>query len=278
MAEIDPHDWIGREFTVEDTMTERLVDSFRVTMDPYLAPVEVGKAPLGSHWCLFPTREPMAGLGADGHPAQYPYLPPPPLPRRMWGGGEVDLIAPLHVGDRVTRKTVISDVKQKTGRSGDLWFVTLEHEYATKRGIAIRERQDVVYRAPVSAKPQPAAKPDPGAERSDLPALWEVETSAVLLFRYSAIIFVSHRIHYDLPYATEVEGYDGLVVHGPLQATLLLNAVAERRGWARGRFSYRGVSPAICGDTLAVCVDPSGVGELHTRSARGVHMSGRAED
>ncbi|RXV59142.1 protein dehydratase [Roseovarius sp. A46] len=277
MAETDPHDWIGREFMSEDTMTERLVDSFRATMAPYLAPIVAGEAPLGSHWCLFPTREPMAGLGADGHPAQYPYLPPPPLPRRMWGGGELDLIAPLQVGDRVTRKTVISDVKQKTGRSGDLWFLTLEHDYETKRGPAIHERQDVVYRDPVSVKPQPSAKTGPGAERSDLPALWEVETSPTLLFRYSAIIFVSHRIHYDLPYATEVEGYDGLVVHGPLQATLLLNAVAERRGRARGRFSYRGVAPAICGDTLSVCVDPSGEGDFHTRSARGIHMTGSAE-
>ena len=277
MTKTDLHDWIGREFTAEDTLTERMVGSFRATMDPYIAPVKAGEAPLGSHWCLFPTTETMAGLGVDGHPVQYPYLPPPPLPRRMWAGGTVDLIAPLQVEDRITRRTVITDVTQKTGRSGDLWFVTLDHDYTTERGTAIRERQDIVYRAPVEAKPSPAAKLGSGANPHDLPVLWSVETGPALLFRYSAIIFVSHRIHYDLPYATKVEGYDGLVVHGPLQATLLLNAVAAVRGKHPGRISYRGVSPAICGDRLSVCVEATGNGTFHTRSTRGIHMTGSVE-
>jgi 3-methylfumaryl-CoA hydratase len=277
MADTDPRDWIGQKFVDEETLSERLVNSFRATMEPYLAPVETGTAPLGSHWCLFPTTEPMSGLGEDGHPAQYPYLPPPPLPRRMWAGGTLDLIAPLHIGDRITRTTVISDVTRKVGRSGELWFVIVDHEYATETGTAIRERQDIVYRDFVKEKPSPGAKPGQDAEHSDLPAVWQVQTGSALLFRYSAIIFVSHRIHYDLPYATEVEGYDGLVVHGPLQATLLLNAVTQVLGVPPARFTYRGVAPAICGDTLSVCVDAAGNGKFHTHSVRGIHMTGSAD-
>lgn len=277
MADTDLQAWIGRRFIAEDTLSERLVDSFRATMDPYLAATEESVAPLGSHWCLFPTVEPMAGLGVDGHPLKYPFLPPAPLPRRMWAGGVLELLAPLHVGDRVTRTTVISDVTCKTGRSGVLWFVTVEHDYATDRGTAIRERQDIVYRAPSEGKSSGKPNSAHDAEQSELSTVWQVETGPALLFRYSAIIFVSHRIHYDLPYATEVEGYDGLVVHGPLQATLLLNAAAKVRGTAPGQLTYRGVAPAICGDPLSVCVEGAGNGKLLTRSVRGIHMTGTVD-
>jgi 3-methylfumaryl-CoA hydratase len=278
MADADPRDWIGREFHDEDTLCERLICEFRATIDPCLAAVEKGTAPLGVHWCLFPTIEPMTGLGEDGHPAKYPYLPPSPLPRRMWAGGTLELIAPLRVGDRITRKTVISNITRKRGRSGELWFVTLKHDYVTKRGTAIRECEDIVYRDLAKTEPSLTARPDPGAEGSELSLVWQIRTGPALLFRYSAVIFVSHRIHYDLPYATEVEGYDGLVVHGPLQATLLLNAVTQvRDGSPPTHLSYRAVAPAICGDVLSVCVEAAGQGKFHTRSARGIHMTGSVE-
>lgn len=276
MQEHGLEDWIGRTFVDEDTLSERLVASFRATMQPFLAATAEDTAPLGSHWCLFPTREPMEGLGADGHPRLYPYLPPPPLPRRMWAGGRLDLLSPLRVDDRVKRTTTITDIQKKHGRSGELWFVGLDHEYSTSRGVAIRERQDIVYRAPApEAEPRAGTKTPDAAP--DLPVVWRVSTPPTLLFRYSALIFVSHRIHYDLPYATEVEGYEGLVVHGPLQATLLLNAVGKSFGAAPGTFSYRGVSPAIGGRDLDVCVDTRESGRFHTRSDKGVHMTGKAE-
>ena len=140
-------EWVGRKSVDEDILSERVVDSFRDTLDPYLAPVDTGSALLGSHWCLFPTRKPMQGLGEDGHPARYPHLPPSPLPRRMWAGGRLEFIGPLRINDRVTRITTILDIRKKRGRSGELWFFNLDHEFSTQRGIAIRERQDIIYRA-----------------------------------------------------------------------------------------------------------------------------------
>jgi 3-methylfumaryl-CoA hydratase len=181
------------------------------------------------------------------------------------------MLAPLRVGDRVRRVTTIGDITCKQGRSGELWFVAVNHEYATERGMAVRERHDIVYRQ--------AAGPDAGAPaqaqtrrpRRATRRAWAVATSPTLLFRYSAITFNGHRIHYDLPYATGVEGYDGLVVHGPIQATLLLNLAASEAGAPPRIFDYRGVAPAIAGRELHVCVGEDGA--LWTQGADGtVHM------
>lgn len=267
--------WKGRTWVSEDVLSERLVAGFRATLQPYLAPVTEDYAPLGSHWCLFPTEEPMHRLSADGHPKSYPHLPPPPLPRRMWAGGQLELVAPLRVGERVRRVATVTDICRKEGRSGELWFVTVEHDYSTVRGMAIRERQDIVYRAPVDAG---SAAPSRSTERPVervLPTVWRVKTPPTLLFRYSAITFNAHRIHYDLPYATKVEGYKGLVVHAPLLATLLLNAAAQALSTPPGIFSYRGLSPALAGFELNIAMDSSN-GHLQARSAAGLHMEGRA--
>lgn len=266
--------WKGRVFTAEELLTERLVAGFRATLAPHLAPVGEGEAPLAAHWCLFATDALMSELGQDGHPQRYPYLPPPPLPRRMWAGGRLEILAPLRVGDMVRRTTTIIDIVRKEGSTGELWFVTLEHKYSSTRGLAIRERQDIVYRAPVA--PGVKAVQAPARETEDLPVVWRVATPPQLLFRYSALIFVAHRIHYDLAYATEVEGYEGLIVHGPLQASLLLNAVAQTRGAPPASFAYRGLAPAIGDRELNICVDPQGC-RFQSRSAAGVHMAGTAE-
>lgn len=271
-AEIE--NWKGRVFTATELLTERLVAGFRATLAPHLMPVPEDEAPLAAHWCLFPTDAPMSELGADGHPLRYPYLPPPPLPRRMWAGGALQTLMPLRVGDTVTRTTTIADIARKDGSTGELWFVTLEHDYTTARGLAIRERQDIVYRAPVA--PGAKATQAPAREAEELPVVWRVETPPPLLFRYSALIFVAHRIHYDLAYATGEEGYEGLVVHGPLQASLLLNAVGQVRGAPPARFAYRGLAPAIGGRGMDICVDGEGR-RFHSRSAAGVHMAGTAE-
>jgi 3-methylfumaryl-CoA hydratase len=268
-------EWIGRKSESEDIVTERLVASFRATFEPNLAPVGADEAPLGIHWCLSPPIAPMDGLGQDGHPALNRDLPPVPQPRRMWAGGMIETIAPLKVGDRVARISTIEDISRKEGRSGELWFVSVGHDYLTDRGLAIRERHDIVYReAADPSKPQPKPQPGPSrASKSD----WLLETPPTLLFRYSALTFNGHRIHYDLPYVTEVEGYEGLVVHGPIQATMLYNLAAAQGGSAPATLSYRGLAPAIAGRPLLVRAgtgDAEGV--LWTQGREGqVHMEAR---
>jgi len=126
--------WIGRAIEAEDEVTPRLVESYRAIFESHLAPVGGGEAPLGCHWCLAPAIAPMGELGPDGHPAKGLLLPPVPLPRRMWAGGEVETLAPLRIGDRVRRKTTIADIALKQGRSGSLCFFTIRHEYSTARG------------------------------------------------------------------------------------------------------------------------------------------------
>jgi 3-methylfumaryl-CoA hydratase len=241
--------WIGRSREAEELITPRLVEAYRATLTPHLAPVDVEEAPLALHWCLAPELAPTGALGPDGHSLGSGFLPPLPLPRRMWAGGEVETLAPLRLGDRVTRQSTIADIGLKEGRSGPLCFVTVRHELATDRGVAIRERQDMVYRAAVAAGAAPAQSPAPPAaetpQRADL--IWRVEATPVLLFRYCALTFNGHRIHYDHPYATGVEGYPGLLVHCPLQATLLLNLAASLGGRAPRRFSYRATAPLVAG-------------------------------
>ncbi|WP_028033834.1 MaoC family dehydratase N-terminal domain-containing protein [Chelativorans sp. J32] len=265
-------EWIGRQSESVDYVTERLVASFRAIFEPHLAQVPDGTAPLGIHWCLSPSIAPMAELGPDGHPAKNRDLPPVPQPRRMWAGGTVETLGPLHIGDRVRRVSTIADVTGKRGRSGELWFVAVDHEYMTERGPAIRERHDIVYREASSIVSATKAE-EQGPLEHEASQRWEIDPTPTLLFRYSAITFNGHRIHYDQPYATQVEGYEGLVVHGPLQATLLLNLAASDGSTPR-RFSYRGLAPAFAGNPLFVCRGGEGrTGELWTANPYGrVHM------
>ncbi|MGY2049336.1 FAS1-like dehydratase domain-containing protein [Methylobacterium sp. JK268] len=243
--------WIGRSRIVEDVVTPRLAAEYRATFAPHLAPVGEGEAPLALHWCLAPETPAAETLGPDGHAAKGGFLPPVPLPRRMWAGGEIEILQPLRLGDRVARRETVADVAAKEGRTGTLCFVTVRHAYETARGLAIRERQDIVYRE--AARPgAPAAAPPPAPESPPAEAAWTVPATPVLLFRYSAMTFNGHRFHYDHPYATQVEGYPGLVVHGPLQASLLLNLAAVLLGRVPERFRYRGVSPLIAGGTFRV--------------------------
>mgnify|MGYP003145006293 CR=1 FL=1 len=268
-------DWIGRTSEREDIVTERLDASFRAIFAPHLAAVPDGAAPLGIHWCLAPAIASMDALGRDGHPALSRDLPPVPQPRRMWAGGSLHTIDHLRVGDRVRRVTTIADVSRKQGRSGELWFVAVDHDYLTDRGLAVRERHDIVYLGDRSPSPEPAVQP----RRPSAPTpAWTVETSPTLLFRYSALTFNGHRIHYDLPYATRVEGYDGLVVHGPIQATLLLNFAATELDRPPATFVYRGMSPAIAGMPLTVTATPDRPGTYRTLGPDGrVHMEATTE-
>ncbi len=272
---------IGRTLHDEDIVTARLAGEFRATLAPHLAAVNDGDAPLAIHWCLAPPVAPLAALGADGHAAKGEFLPAVPLPRRMWAGGSVETLAPLRLGDRVRRGSTIDDVTVKEGRSGTLCFVAVRHEISTDRGLAIRERHDIVYRD--VAQPAPALaeskgkEGEPGHAKADL--VWAVETTPVLLFRYSALTFNGHRIHYDPPYATATEGYAGLVVHGPLQASLLLNLAATLGGSVPRRFDYRGVAPLIVGQAVRVCGSRETSGALTcwtATDAEGVKMQATA--
>lgn len=254
-------EWIGRQSESFDVVSERLVLSFRAIFEPNLAPLPAGNAPLGIHWCLSPAIAGMDQLGPDGHPAKNLTMPPVPLPRRMWAGGELQIFDVFRVGDGVRRLSIIRDIASKQGRSGELWFVAVEHAYHTDRGLALRERQDIVYREAAAALPQDAApiKVMPGpVPLRPTGASWYIVPSSTLLFRYSAITFNGHRIHYDSPYAIQAEGYEGLVVHGPLQATLLLNLAAAQGGGVPTTFRYRGVAPAIAERKLTIGADSKG--------------------
>jgi 3-methylfumaryl-CoA hydratase len=244
--------WTGRTEDAQDIVTPRLVQSFAATFGRHLAPRAPGEAPLTLHWCLAPPISDIDACGPDGHAAKGEFLPPVPLPRRMWAGGRIETLAPLREGDRVTRHSRIGDISYKEGRSGPLCFVAIHHEYATERGVALRERHDIVYREAAQPGAAAAGASGPAAEGAPADLTWEVEASPLLLFRYSALTFNGHRIHYDFPYATGTEGYAGLVVHGPIQATLIANIIATLTEGAPIRLDYRGLSPLIAGDVFRV--------------------------
>ena len=230
--------WVGRSAEATDIVTAQLTKGLRATLFQDIGEPQTGDiAPYTVHWCLGQPVFPHDQLGPDGHPTRGGFLPPVPLPRRMWAGGEIEFLQPLCVGDESTRTSRIADVQLKTGSTGTLCFVSVEHSISSPRGTAIRERQDIVYRGTDSAPAKPADPAPHGAHRR------LVEPSAALLFRYSALTFNGHRIHYDAPYVRDVEGYPGLIVHGPLQATLLVQFAQQLRGRCPALFEFRSLSP-----------------------------------
>lgn len=245
--------WIGRSIVAEDVVSARLVDAFQATLAPILAP-SLGDAPLGIHWCLAPPAVEASAVGEDGHPAKGSFLPPVALPRRMWAESAIEFFGPLGIGDQVRKTSTIEGISDRTGRTGVLTFVTVLHDLEVAGRPVMRERQVIVYREAAATSPSPSL-PDPGSARPEMTL--QVETDPVLLFRYSALTFNGHRIHYDRPYAMEVEGYSGLVVHGPLQATILLNLAAKAAGRVPRKFSFRGLSPAICPQVLNALAMPA---------------------
>jgi 3-methylfumaryl-CoA hydratase len=253
--------WVGRTETRYDVITAAPLAMLSATLDR-----EDGNPATGSgvpplwHWLFFTPLARQSEIGHDGHPRRGGFLPPVDLPRRMWAGGRLSFLEPLRVGDEATRVSRIDDVTVKDGRSGRLVFVRVGHDIGTGRGPAIREEHDIVYRdapAPGQVLPPPQAAPDGAAfEREILP-------DPVLLFRYSALTFNGHRIHYDRPYVTQEEGYPGLIVHGPLIATLLLDLLRrEAPDAAVRRFSFRAVRPLFDIHRFAVCGRPVGNGEV----------------
>ena len=268
------HEWIGRTIEAEDTVTPRLIDSYRAMLAPHVAPSDGKAAPLALHWCLAPDVLETGQLGSDGHPAKGGFLPPVPLPRRMWAASDVRLLGSLAPEDRVRRRSKVAKIEEKQGQSGSLFFVTVRHELSNDAGPVIEENQIIVYREisgpAVSEASVPPSMPAAPHER-------KVEVDPVLLFRYSALTFNSHRIHYDYPYATGVEHYPGLVIHGPLQATLLLNFAAIVHARPPKDFSFRGTHPATGAQTLTLRATPDEAGSLalEVQSASG-HVTMKA--
>lgn len=240
--------WIGRTETASELVTESLVRRFAATFDSASATDETAgeiqpgmNAPRMLHYCLAQPAAPTAALGLDGHPDRGGFLPPVPLPRRMWAGGALDFHGELRGGEVMTRRSEIRDVVAKEGRSGLLCFVTVAHEVTCNGRAVLTERQDIVYRPAILPGDTATAQTPVAAETGA--HCRRITPSAALLFRYSALTFNGHRIHYDTPFARSKEGYPGLVVHGPLQATLLAQFAQALLGRLPSRFSFRSLSP-----------------------------------
>ncbi|GAB3773443.1 MaoC family dehydratase N-terminal domain-containing protein [Ramlibacter monticola] len=236
--------WEGRSETLRDEITAAPVRNLSATLDRDDPLPQAGtELPPLWHWLYFLPGHRHGEIGPDGHARRGGFLPPVPLPRRMWAGGRLSWHAPLRVGDSIERISRIGSVAHKSGRSGDLVFVTVRHEVRNAQGLALSEEHDIVYRALAQAG-DPA--PPPQAAPADAPWSREIVPDPVLLFRYSALTFNGHRIHYDRSYVTEVEGYPGLIVHGPLIATLLVDLARRQRPDATLRsFAFRAVRPTF---------------------------------
>jgi 3-methylfumaryl-CoA hydratase len=238
--------WEGKSETVLDQLSATPVRGLHATLDHESIQADQGSAlPALWHWLYFLPQHRQREIGSDGHPTRGGFLPPVPLPRRMWAGGRLRWAKenPLVVGNTLRRESTIQSVKHKAGRTGDLLFVVVQHKVFNEQGLAITEEHDIVYRAAATVQ-DPV--PPPVSAPSD--ALWqkEIVPDDVLLFRYSALTFNGHRIHYDRRYVTGVEGYPGLIVHGPLIATLLADLVGQHvPGALIQRFDFKAVRPTF---------------------------------
>jgi 3-methylfumaryl-CoA hydratase len=242
--------WIGRQLHQSDILTPAMLTRFRAALDSGAAGDIAAQA---VHWCLCTPEAATADLGEDGHPRRSDsadsFLPPIPLPRRMWASSKVEFHAPISVGAAIERTSTVASITEKSGGSGPLVFVEIAHTTKADNVLAVSETQTVVYREASTAAPTPL-----GEGEVDLSGWqWhrEIMPSETLLFRYSALTFNTHRIHYDAPYAVNEERYRGLVVHGPLTATLLLDLAQRELGANTLKsFAFRGQAPAFVGEAL----------------------------
>jgi 3-methylfumaryl-CoA hydratase len=270
--------WVGRRESRTDTATTWPVAALSATLDRKDTEPKSGDVlPPGWHWLYFLEAKPASELGPDGHPKRGGFLPPVPLPRRMWAGGRIEFLHPLRIGDAIRRDSEIISVESKHGRSGDLVFVTVRHTISTGNEVAVREEHDIVYRdAALPGEPPPPGKPAPAS------AAWHrsLVGDPVLLFRYSALTFNGYRIHYDLDYVRNEEHYPGLIVHGPLQTTLLLDLCRRHDPRPVKRLEYRALHPVFHTERFTVNGNPAPDGataELWTANAANKYaMTGTA--
>lgn len=263
--------WIGRTEESHDQLSRNLVKRIAATLGED-TPAHGEALPPLWHWAFFQDPIAESGLGGDGHPARGGFLPPADNRNRMWAGGRLEFVAPLQVGGEATRVSTIKHIEEKHGRTGALLFVTVQHDYLQDGELAIREEQDIVYREP--------SPPKCGSGEALPAGDWRegVVPSPTLLFRYSAVTFNGHRIHYDWPYVTETEGYTGLVVHGPLIATLNLRAFCRANPQTRlRRFAYRGLRPLIAPQPFEVAGRISAPGKAQLWAGNEAGMAQQAD-
>lgn len=262
-------DWIGKQDRDVDTITPQLLKRFKATFGGYLTP----DAPLppGIHWCLALPAVTRDDLGVDGHPAKGGFLPPVPLPRRMWASSRMRFHKPPGIGVPIERTSTIADIVLKhSAASGPLVFVHIDHTFTQKTArnneTLIQDRQTIVYRQAAAFKPAQPERLQP----QNSARLLDITPDSTLLFRYSAMTFNGHRIHYDQHYTTSEEGYPGLVVQGPLMATLLMNLAQSSRPHEPLReFEFRGVAPAFVDQALQLSVVGGEARSLEARNHRG---------
>jgi 3-methylfumaryl-CoA hydratase len=250
-------DWIGRTREDSDFIDLNRAYAMHAMFGAFGPAPDMGSslAPLG-HWLYFWEFAPPAGLGPDGHPRKGEFLPPIRLPRRMWAGSRVRFLAPLPIGKTAWRRSTIANVQIKSGKSGQLGVVTVRYEIGSGSTVAIEDEQDIIYReaAPIRGAAVPSTHATPKNTLMDR----QMKADPVMLFRYSALTFNGHRIHYDRTYATQEEQYPGLVVHGPLLATLMVRAACEARTGANlASFRFRAESPVFDVDEFRVGVNAS---------------------
>ena len=244
--------WIDRTESVHDVATVVPLRALSATLDRDDPAIDLGtEVPPCWHWLYFLPLHRQSEIGADGHAKRGGFLPPVPLPRRMWAGSRIEFLSPVRAGQAISRTSRIANVSMKEGRTGPLVFVNVHHEIRADGQVAIHEEHDIVYRdMPAPGEPAPAGVVAPHN------ATWtrEIRPDDVLLFRYSALTFNGHRIHYDRRYVTEVEGYPGLIVHGPLIATLLLDLLRRQLPTAQvRRFSFKAMKPIFDIAPFSVC-------------------------
>lgn len=256
--------WQGKTETRHDLISVAPVRAMSALLDRTDAEPRVGDVlPALWHWLYFWPTTAQSELGADGHPKRGGFLPPVPFPKRMWAGGRLQWHQPMRLGDQIQRTSRIDQVQHKTGRSGELLFVQVHHTYEGPQGVCLEESHDIVYKPLAQTSEHPSAGITP-----PLTAEWQRDLvpDDVLLFRYSALTFNSHRIHYDRRYAMQTEGYPGLVVHGPLMASLLIDLLRRHSDRMLSSFAFKALKPVFeCADqrVLRLCAKPEG-DEIHT--------------
>ena len=246
--------WIGRSVDDEDALDVRhaRLMAAALGLDQLALQPGVPLPPLW-HWLYFLQGLPPNELGPDSHPARGGFLPPVPLGNRMWAGGQLTFHRELPLGATVSKRSQVVAVDHKRGRSGDLVFVTVQHDVLLAGQLAVSELHNIVFKAPSP----PHAAPEPIAQPRPMPIATEAFTpNSTTLFRYSALTFNGHRIHYDVDYCRETEGYSALVIHGPLTATLLAGLAQRVAMQPLRRFEYRGLRPALLGQTLQLEATP----------------------
>ena len=245
--------WIGKIDNVTDYVTPIVEQRYRATLNMDIGnPKDGDPVTSGLHWMLGWNLVKNDELGVDSHPALGEFLPPVPLPRRMWAGSEIKVLKPIRVGDKVIKQSTVADIQVKEGRTGLLCFVTAEYNFLVNDEVTINEKHNIVYRD-ISKSGGGSGYSKEIPDKADLSE--KIFMHPTILFRYSAIGFVGHRIHYDHPYTVNEENYPGLIVHGPLQATYLLRAAEKLMGKPVKSFTHKVMAPVFADSEYMVGVD-----------------------